>query len=65
MGKKTQYDFMYKKSLEGVIDVLKDRVSSTPTIEPTQGVMNKSIVKKNRKHKGHSNSDLSFVNKRP
>jgi hypothetical protein len=56
---------MPRKSLEEVIYVLKDIVSSALTIEPTQGVMNKSILKKNRKHKGRSNSDLSFVNKRP
>jgi hypothetical protein len=54
-----------RKSLEEVIDVLKDRVSSTPTVEPTHGVMNKSIVNKKLKHKGQSNLDLSFVNKRP
>jgi hypothetical protein len=56
---------MPRKSLEEVIDVLKDRVSPTPTVEPTQGFLNKSIVKKNRKHKEQGNSDLSFVNKRP
>jgi hypothetical protein len=56
---------MPRKSLEEVIDVLKDRVSSAPTVESTQGVLKKSIVKKNHKHKEQSNSDLSFVNKRP
>ena len=45
--------------------MLKDRVSYTPTIEPTQGFINKSTIGKNHKRKKHGNSDLSFVNKRP
>jgi hypothetical protein len=65
LGKNPRYDFMPRKLLEEVIDVLKDRVSSALIVESTQGVLNKLIVKKNCKHKGQSNSDLSFVNKRP
>jgi hypothetical protein len=56
---------MPRKSLEEVLDVLKDRNPPVPINEPTQGVLNKSIVKKNRKHKEQSNSDLNFTNKRP
>jgi hypothetical protein len=47
LGKKPRYDFVPRKSLEEVIDVLKERVSPAPTVEPTQGFFNKSIVKKN------------------
>jgi hypothetical protein len=54
-----------RKSLEEVIDVLKERVSPAPTIEPNQGFSDKPTVKKNRKKKKQGNSDLSFVNKRP
>jgi hypothetical protein len=53
-----------KKSLEEVIDVLKERVYPTPTIELNQGFSDKPILKKNRKKKKQGNSDLSFVNKR-
>jgi hypothetical protein len=55
---------MPRKSLEEFLDVLKDRVSFVPTHEPTQVVLNKSIVKKNRRHKEQINSDLNFTNKR-
>jgi hypothetical protein len=47
LGKKPRYNFMPRKSLEEVIDVLKERVYVVPTIEPTQGFFNKSIVKTN------------------
>jgi hypothetical protein len=47
LGKKPRCDFMPRKSLEEVLDVLKDRVSTVPIHEPTQVVLNKSIVKKN------------------
>jgi hypothetical protein len=65
LGKEPRYNFVPKKSLEEVIDVLKERVSPAPTVEPTQGFINKSTVKKNHKKKKQGNSDLSFVNKRP
>jgi hypothetical protein len=65
LGKKPRYNFMPRKLLEGVIDVLKERVSPSPTFEPNQGFFNKPIVNKNRKQKKHGNLDLSFVNKRP
>jgi hypothetical protein len=65
LGKKPRYNFLPRKSLEQVIDVLKERVSPTPTIEPNQGFVDKPTIKKNRKKKEHGNSDLSFVNKRP
>jgi hypothetical protein len=64
LGEKPRYNFVPRKSLEEVIDVLKERVSPAPTVEPTQGFINKSIVRKNRKKKKQGNSDLSFVNKR-
>jgi hypothetical protein len=53
-----------KKSLKEVIDVLKERVSPAPTVEPTRGFFNKSIVKKNCRQKEQSNSDLNLANKR-
>jgi hypothetical protein len=64
LGQKPRYNFVPKKSLEEVVDVLKERVSHDPTIESTQGLHDKSTVKKNRKKKKHGNSDLSFINKR-
>jgi hypothetical protein len=64
LGKKPRYNFVPKKSLEEVVDVLKERVSPTPAIEPTQGLIDKPTVKKNRKKKKQDNSDLSFINKR-
>jgi hypothetical protein len=48
LGKNPRYDFVPRKSLEEVIDVLKDRVSLTPTVEPTQGFFNKSGFMKKR-----------------
>jgi hypothetical protein len=56
---------MPKKSLEEVLDVLKDRVCSIPTVEPIQFVPNESVIKKKSRHKEQSNSDLNFSNKRP
>jgi hypothetical protein len=45
--------------------VLKDMVSTIPTHEPDSSCFpNKSIVKKNHRHKEQSNSDLNFTNKR-
>jgi hypothetical protein len=64
LGKKPRYNFVPKKSLEEVVDVLKERVSPAPAIEPTQGLHDKPTVKKNRKKKKQGNSDLSFINKR-
>jgi hypothetical protein len=55
---------MPRKSLEEVLDVLKDMIPIVPIHEPTQVVLNKSIVKKNRRHKEQSNSDLNLANKR-
>jgi hypothetical protein len=46
------------------VDVLKERVSPAPAIEPTQGLHDKPIVKKNCKKKKQGNSYLSFINKR-
>ena len=51
--------------MEEVLDDLKDRIPIVPTHEPIQVVLNKSIVKKSRKHKEQSNSELNFTNKRP
>jgi hypothetical protein len=45
--------------------VLKYRIPTVPIHEQTQVVVNKSIVKKNRRHKEQINSDLNFTNKRP
>jgi hypothetical protein len=64
LGKKPRYNFVPKKSLEEVVDVLKERVSPAPAIELTQGLNDKPTVKKNRKKKKQGNSDLSFINKR-
>jgi hypothetical protein len=51
LGKKPRYNFVPKKSLEEVVDVLKERVYLGPTIEPTQGFHDKPIVKKHHKKK--------------
>jgi hypothetical protein len=64
LGKKPRCNFVPRKSLEEVVDVLKERVSHAPSIELTQGLNDKPTVKKNRKKKKQGNSDLSFVNKR-
>jgi hypothetical protein len=64
LGKKPRYNFVPRKLLEEVVDVLKERVSPAPTIETTQGFHEKPIVKKNHKKKKQGNSDLRFVNKR-
>jgi hypothetical protein len=64
LGKKPRYNFIPRKSLEEVIDVLKKRVSYAPTIESNQGFIDKPTVKKIRKKKKHGNSDLIFINKR-
>jgi hypothetical protein len=64
LGKKPQYNFVPKKSLEEVVDVLKERVYPSPTIDLTQGLHDKPTVKKNRKKKKQGKSDLSFINKR-
>jgi hypothetical protein len=64
-GKKPRCDFMPRKSLEEVLDVLKDKIPTVPIHEPTQVVLNKSIVKKNGRHKKQSNPDVNFTNKRP
>jgi hypothetical protein len=53
LGKKPWYDFVPRKSLEEVIDVLKERFYPVATVDMTQGVLNRSTVKKNHKHKGH------------
>jgi len=45
-GKNPRCDFMPKKSLEEVLDDLKDMVSFVPTHEPIWVVPNESIVKK-------------------
>ena len=44
--------------------MVKDKFPMVPIHEPTQVVLNKSIVKKNRRHKEQSNSDLNLANKR-
>jgi len=65
LGKNPRCDFMPRKSLEEVLYILKDRVSSIPTVEPIRVVPNKSVIKKNHRHKEQSYSDLNFSNKRP
>jgi hypothetical protein len=55
---------MPRKPLEEVLDVLKDINPIVPIHDLTHVVLNKWIVKKNRKHKEQSNSDLNFTNKR-
>jgi hypothetical protein len=64
LGKNPRCDFMPRKSLEEVLDVLKDRVPFVPTVEPIGVVPNELVIKKNRRHKEHSNFDLNFSNKR-
>jgi hypothetical protein len=56
--------FFTQKMLEQVVDVLKERISPTPAIEPNQGFSDKPTVKKNRKSKKQESSDLNFINKR-
>jgi hypothetical protein len=56
--------FFAQKSLEQVVDVLKERISPTPAIEPSQGFIDKPTVKKIRKKKKQGNSVSSFTNKR-
>jgi hypothetical protein len=46
LGKKPRYDFVPRKSLEEVIDVLKERVSPAPTVEPTQGFLTNQLLRK-------------------
>jgi hypothetical protein len=64
LGKNPRCIFTPRKSLENVVDVLKEKVYPTPAIELNQGFSEKPIAKKNRKSKKHDNSDLSFINKR-
>jgi hypothetical protein len=64
LSKKPQYNFVPRKLLEEVVDVLKERVSPTPAIDPTRGFHEKPTVKKNCRKKKHGNSNLSFINKR-
>jgi hypothetical protein len=53
LGKKPRCIFSPRKSLEQVVDVLKERISPTPAIEPNQGFSDKPTIKKNRKSKKH------------
>jgi hypothetical protein len=55
LGKKHRYNFLPKKSLEEVVDVLKERVSPTPAIEPTQGLIDEPNVNTNPKKKKQDN----------
>ena len=55
---------MPRKSLEEVLDVLKDKFPVVPIHEPTQVVLNKSIVNKKGSYAKQSNSDLIFTNKK-
>jgi hypothetical protein len=64
MGKKPRCIFFPRKSLEQVVDVLKERISPTPAIEPNQRFSDKPTIKKNRKSKKHESSDVNFINKR-
>jgi hypothetical protein len=61
LGKKPRCIFTPRKSLEEVVDVLKEKVSPTPAIELNQGFSDKPTAKKNRKRKKQDNSDLSFM----
>jgi hypothetical protein len=64
MGKKPRCIFSPRKSLEQVMDVLKERISPTLAFEPNQGHSDKPTVKKIRKGKKQQSSDLNFMNKR-
>jgi hypothetical protein len=55
LGEKPRYNFVPKKSLEEVVDVLKERVSPAPSIEPTQGLIDEPTIKKNHKKKKQDN----------
>ena len=55
LGQKPRYNFVPKKSLEEVVDVLKERVSPSPAIELTQGLYEKPTVKKNHKKNKQGN----------
>jgi hypothetical protein len=52
---------MPRKSLEQVLDDLKDRIPIVPTHEPIHLVLNKKIVKKKGRYKKHS-PDVNFTN---
>jgi hypothetical protein len=60
---KPRYNFAPRKSLEEVVDVLKENVSHAPTVEPIPDIVHKPTVKKNPKKKKQGNSDSSFTNK--
>jgi hypothetical protein len=64
LGKKPRCICAPRKSLEEVVDVLKEKVSSDPVNEPNKGFNDKPVVKKIRKRKKYDNSNLSFMNKR-
>jgi len=63
--KKPQCDFMPRKSLEEVLDDLKDRFSTYYTHEMIQVGLNESIVKKKGRYNKQSNPYGNFTNKRP
>jgi hypothetical protein len=64
LSKKPRCIFSPRKSLEKVVDVLKERFYPTSVSEPNQGFSDKPTAKKNRKSKKQERSDLNFINKR-
>ena len=64
LGKKPRCICAPRKSLEEVVDVLKEKVSSDPVNEPNQGFSEKPTAKKIHKRKKQDNSYLIFINNR-
>jgi hypothetical protein len=64
IGKKPRCVFFPRKSLEQVVDVLKERIYPTHAIESNQGFSDKPTVKKNRNSKKQESLDSNFINKR-
>jgi hypothetical protein len=63
--KKPQCNFIPRKSLEEILDDVKNKVPTVPTHQPIQVVLKESTVKKKRRCKKQSSPYVNFTNKRP
>jgi hypothetical protein len=64
-GKNLRRDFIPKKSLEGVLDNLKDKVLVVPSSEPVMVDLNEVKIKKHGRRKTQRIPDIDFKNNRP
>jgi hypothetical protein len=63
-GNKPRCDFIPKKSLEEVLDDLKDKILTVPNPEPIQFDSNEIDIKKQGRRKKQRSPNINFKNKR-